>query len=472
MEPPVALQNIDHFVIVLMENRSFDHVLGYLSLPDANFHAAINGIRADQGWQDQYINESNGASYSLHSLTPTLQNIYDPPHDSPYIKTQIQSPTQGNRQAQMGGFVKSYATAKPAPSDLSLVMGYYKKDAVPTFDFFARNFAVCDRWFSSLPSGTQVNRLMAMAGQSAISDNVSSIFQFPDQALVYDWLNKNNVDWCTYQWRGFPFFTLMNNWREKILFSLNDEEGLSHFRWSPWFAQQWKAGQSIPSVVFIEPEYTNTPFPLDPNDDHSPTGVAKGQVFLAQIYNTLTSNPRLWAKTMLIVTYDEHGGFFDHEPPMAVPCLAGTTRFETTGVRVPGFVVSPYVRPGLPISRPFDHTSILSLLAERFTPGTAYSPAVAERQTHGFEPLSAVLTEQPQQLESPLLTDSPSLENFLAAHPQAPLRDDTEKAFEDAVQEMKAKHPDWLTKPQWLGSAKFLAQNALAAIERQPGTEP
>ena len=245
------------------------------------------------------------------------------------------------------------------PSDLSLVMGYYKKEAVPTFDFFARRFAVCDRWFSSLPSGTQVNRLMAMAGESAISDNVSSVFNFPNQPLVYDWLNANSIEWCSYQSRGFPFFTLMGSWREKILFSLNDEEGLSHFRWFDWFASQWKSGQSIPSVVFIEPEYTNTPLPLDPNDDHSPTGIAKGQTFLARIYNTLTSNPRLWAKTMLIVTYDEHGGFFDHEPPLPVPCTAGSTRFETTGVRVPAFVISPYVAPGVPNSQGFDHTSIL-----------------------------------------------------------------------------------------------------------------
>jgi len=467
----VALQNIDHFIIVLMENRSFDHVLGYLSLPDANFPPGLNGIRADAGWQDQYINECDGKAYPLHALTSTVQNIYDPPHDSPYIKTQIQSPTRGNRKAQMGGFAKSYSTAKPAPGDLSPVMGYYKKDAVPTFDFLARNFAVCDRWFSSLPSGTQVNRLMAMAGESTISDNVSSILKFPNQTLVYDWLNKNNIDWCSYQWGGFPFFTLMNIWREKILFSLNDEDGLSRFRWYNWFAQQWKIGQAIPSVVFIEPEYTNSPFPLDPNDDHSPTGITKGQVFLGQIYNTLISNPRLWAKSMLIVTYDEHGGFFDHEPPMPVPFTAGNVRFETTGVRVPGFVVSPYVQPGMPNSRPLDHTSILSLLAERFTPGAAYSATVEERQKHGFEPLSAILTEEPQQLEAPPISGSPALEQFLAAHPPAPLKDDTEKAFEDVVQELRVKHPGWLTKPQWSGFAKFLAQNAQAAIERQPGAE-
>ena len=369
----------------------------------------------------------------------------------------------------MGGSVQSYAKAKPAPDDLSLVMGYYQKDAVPTFDFLARHFTICDRWFSPLPSGTQVNRLMAMAGESAISNNVSSILKFPDQPLVYDWLDRNNVDWCSYQWRGFPFFTLMGTWREKILFSLNDPEGLSHFRWWNWFAQQWKTGQAIPSVVFIEPEYTNNPYPLDPNDDHSPTGVAKGQTFLAQIYNTLTSNPTLWAKTMLIVTYDEHGGFFDHEPPVPLSSVAGNgVPFDTTGIRVPGFVVSPYVQPGVPSREAFDHTSILHLLAERFTPGTPYSPAVAERQKKGnFAALSSLLGNAPYQPEPPTLSNGPALESFL--RPTRPLNDDTEKAFEDVIQEMKVKHPDWLMQPHWLGIAKFLATSAQAAIQRQPG---
>jgi len=104
----------------------------------------------------------------------------------------------------------------------------------------------------------------------------------------------------------------------------------------------------MPQVIFIEPEYTDGPH-FDPNDDHPPTGIAKGQSFLADIYTKLVANPQRWANMLMIVTYDEHGGFFDHLAPLPIPGAAGGTSFATTGVRVPGLVVSPHVAPGTSI---------------------------------------------------------------------------------------------------------------------------
>jgi len=464
----MALQDIEHVVIVLMENRSFDHMLGYLSLADANPTMVVEGLRDDPKWQAQFINDCGGKHYPLHVLHPTDQNIDDPPHDMPDIRTQITTPTHGNASAQMGGFVQSYTNASPPAHDLSAVTGYYKKNAVPTSDFFARNFCVCDHWFSALPSGTQVNRLMAMAGESKIDNNVSSIFDFLDQPLVYDWLNTNRIPWCSYQWGGFPFFTLMQSWRWKILLSLNDETGTANFRWYSKFADQWNtAGDIIPSVIFIEPEYSNNPAPIDPNDDHCPTGVAKGQQFLADIYSTLISNFARWSKTLMIVTYDEHGGFFDHMTPMQVPCEAGGYPFKTTGIRVPGFIISPFVAPGQPSSKPFDHTAILQLLAERFTPKVPFSDAVASRQMY-FDQLSSILTDRPQA-GAPLLTAKPSLEQLQAARPHYHPTDSTSKAFQGVVQELKTKHPEWLDQPRWRSLSQFLAANADAAMRLQPG---
>jgi phospholipase C len=263
----------------------------------------------------------------------------------------------------MGGFVKSYA--RVGPRDPSLVMGHYKKDAVPCFDFFARNFLICDRWFSCLPTGTQANRLMAMAGESLISDNVPNTL--PDQKLVYDWLDDQKVDWCAYQWKSFPFFFLMERWRMDMFVSLSNPRGSGRFRHYEAFDEQWRNSAPMPSVIFIEPKYTNDPLPFDPNDDHSPTGVAKGQEFVRQIYATLTGNRKRWKNTMMIITYDEHGGFFDHVPPLLVPNRSGGHDFQWTGPRVPGFIVSPHVPSGKVFSEPLDHTAILQLLAEKFT---------------------------------------------------------------------------------------------------------
>jgi phospholipase C len=464
----MALADIEHIVIVLMENRSFDHTLGYLSLADAAPTMSVDGLRDDEAWQQQFINDCKAVQYPLHDLKAIVQNINDPPHDMPDIRTQISMETHGGAFSQMGGFVQSYANARPPAHDLSEVMGYYKKDAVPTFDFFARKYCICDRWFSSLPSGTQVNRLMAMAGESKIDNNVSSISDLPDQPLVYDWLNENKIPWCCYQWASFPFFTLMQAWRWKILFSLNDESGVAHFRWYSSLAKQWSSsGEVFPNVIFIEPEYSSNPIATDPNDDHCPTGVAKGQGFLADIYDVLTSNPIRWSKTLMLVTYDEHGGFFDHVRPMSVPCEAGGYPFTTTGVRVPGFVISPFVVSGQPFSKNLDHTAILRLLAERFTASKPYSKAVAARQTY-FDQLSSVITDKPRT-DIPKLTIRPSIQHMLAARAYNRPTDPTAKAFHDVAQEIKSKHPEWLKLPRWRALSQYLAANSAEAIRLQPG---
>src|SRR5665647_1040491 len=341
----MALDDIETIVIVMLENRSFDHVCGYLSLPEADPPMDVEGLRADKAWQDQYRNDDlDGTPISIHRLKPDEQNFIDPPHEDTNIATQINTPTHGNAQPILGGFVKSYADAIPKPNDRSAVMGYYGKEAVPVFDFFARNYAICDHWFSSLPAGTQPNRLMAMGGESKIIHNVGNPLNFPDQPLVYDWLTTNIGDdaWCSYQYGGVPFFSLMTRWLNNISARRKDP-GSGHFRQYSKFAEQWNGDAPLPNVIFIEPRYTDDPSLTGyrPNDDHCPTGISHGQKFLADIYNTLISNKTRWQSTALIVTYDEHGGFFDHVPPMQVPARAGGEDFTTTGIRVPTFIVSP-----------------------------------------------------------------------------------------------------------------------------------
>ena len=259
----MALKDIDTFVIVMMENRSFDHMCGYLSLPSADPPVLVDGLRDDKAWLDRFINDDeDGTPTPIHPLPATVQNIADPPHEYTDIIPQIDTPTHADASPKMGGFVKSYWHAKPQPHDRSLVMGYYGKEAVPTFDFFARNFAICDHWYSSLPAGTQANRLMAMSGESKIAQNVSSPLDFPDQPLLYDWLFKvrGATSWCSYQWDGLPFFSLMHRWWGRIIGGLNDQFQTGLFRRYEKFAEQWQiGGDAVPDVVFIEPKYTDDP---------------------------------------------------------------------------------------------------------------------------------------------------------------------------------------------------------------------
>jgi phospholipase C len=143
---------------------------------------------------------------------------------------------------------------------------------------------------------------------------------------------------------------------------------------------------SDPEVVFVEPKYQDDPLPGKGEDDHPPASVDRGQEFLWKVYSAVTSNPARWAQTLMIVTYDEHGGFFDHVSPQSVitdpPKGSSYTSFITTGLRVPAFLISPWSRPGSVHREVLDHTSILRLLGALYG-GGKYSPAVDERDIPG-----------------------------------------------------------------------------------------
>ncbi|CAE6799310.1 hypothetical protein R69658_04888 [Paraburkholderia aspalathi] len=447
----MPVDNIKTIIVVMMENRSFDHVLGYLSLDGKD----VNGLSADPTWQENFTNLYGGKTYPIHALSPSTQLIPDPPHDRTPISTQIKTPCANGGCPELGGFVASYATRNPPPADLSMVMGYYTAGALPVYDFFAKNFTICDSWFAPLPTGTQANRLMAMAGESAISDNVSGFL--PEQSLVYDWLTAHGASWCVYQSGGFfPFFSLMPKWLPEIVTSLAlplDGNG-GRFRRYSRFKEDWTNSSNLPQVIFIEPEYTDGPHRV-PNDDHSPTGVAPGQAFLADIYQTISASKR-WDETLMIVTYDEHGGFFDHVSPLEISTDVAGYQFQTTGLRVPAFLVSPYVAPGGVFSGDLDHTSILQLLADKFNAGGTYSAPVSARTQ--LSKLSSALSETRTPGSAPKL-NVPIASNLLALTPVAPPTGFSAcaQAFRSVALKVQQDHPELLSSPNWGDLASFVA---------------
>ena len=447
-QTPISL--IDTIVIVVMENRSFDHTLGYLSLSGTD-SVPVEGLKSNPGWMDARANLFNGETFKLHRIGADY-SISDPQHDRESIRTQIELPPADHSLGKMGGFVESYAKfSKPRPTELSGVMGYYGSTSVPTFDFFARNYCVCDHWFASLPLGTQANRLMAMAGESAIVDNAP--VGLPFQKLVYDWLRENKLSWSAYQSGDFlPFFSLMPHWFLEIIVSLTSSQsgGPGHFRRYSQFKGEWQSTVAAPSVIFIEPEYTDGPHSA-PNDDHPPTGIAPGQRFLADIYNTLISCPQKWAKTMLVVTYDEHGGFFDHVPPLPIDVVAGGQNFRTTGVRVPAYIISPYARRGV-FSGHLDHTSILQLLDDRFGGGPGYSVHVNERQKHFDRLLNALVNDvgpTPElHLPTAVAVESPLGSVAKITPPRVPITPNAE-ALHGAAVKFAVNYPELISQPGW-----------------------
>jgi phospholipase C len=404
------LDHVKTIVIVMMENRSFDHMLGYLSLPPSG-RTEVEGLSSDPTWLARFTNNDGELQYQpfLNADPHTMPDDFDPPHERSDVAGNLGSLQSG--AYPMTGFVSSIPrTVSANPEVRRLVMGYFGAEQAPINDFFARNFTVCDRWFSSLPAGTQPNRLMAMSGFSMIDVNHDLL---PDQDLVYDWLTEHKVSWRVYH-QGIPFFTMMPKWVPDILLndrfrSFDDMEG--DLMSTP--------PDQLPSVIFVEPTYQDAPHLGWSTDNHAPSGINNGQEFLMQVYNAVTNSPAFWRGTLLIVDYDEHGGFFDHvSPPMIrtdpPPDASYTEPFISLGVRTPGYVISPFVRPDSVNHAVLDHISVLKLIGEKFGLNGKYSPLVDAR---GVQSLSTVLDFDNPMNDPPA---PPSLDAYLAARQPAP----------------------------------------------------
>jgi phospholipase C len=375
---PFDLNLVKTIVVVMMENRSFDHLMGYLSLPPYSL-PNVEGLRNDPNWMDKVSSVYNGSKFPPYLLTdPYDLMAADPEHERDNIAVQMGPAVNGN--FPLDGFVTNYATSKGAPpvnpGDLVPVMGYFTPPQAPVTHFFAKNFAVCDHWFSSLPAGTQPNRLMSMSGFTNIDVNQ---FPLPDQYLVYDWLTDNKIRWRVYH-ESMPFFAMMLRWIPDLLAE-------DHFRplKNLYNDVMNEPPDEFPQVIFIEPTYTDAPHIGLSTDDHAPSAVKGGQQFLLEAYRAMTLNPDVWKGTVMIVNYDEHGGFFDHVSPPAQrtdppPDAKYTTGFDTLGVRVPGFILSPFVSPQTVFNGILDHTSVLKFIALKFGNGKPYNNFVDQRK--------------------------------------------------------------------------------------------
>jgi len=430
---------IDTIVVVIMENRSFDHMLGYLSLPDYG-RDEVEGLKTDGThlpltWQPPYILPGPYTPFRMPSPRRPLPNKMDPPHERPNIATQLGP--QANGIYPMKGFIQSYGDKINVNGvNQPVVMGYFTGEDLPTTHFFAENFLICDHWFSALPAGTQPNRLMAMSGTSRIDLNRKGLI--PEQQLVFKWLNDRGIRWRVYN-EGIPFFSLMKSQWPAIF-------ELKFYRPFTSLAHDIKneAGSTFPQVIFVEPRYTNAPHVDAPHDDHAPSAVDGGQRFLMEVYAAITANPARWKKSVLIVTYDEHGGFFDHVSPPRIPTTAPAgayPAFESLGVRVPAFVISPFVEPRSVFHHPMDHTAILQFLGERFGNGH-YSPAVDTRINAGLESISAVLSLSDARVDIP---PPPGVSQGFTTSMAVPF-DSMSQAFNEAFAGLNARFPDEVSK--------------------------
>jgi phospholipase C len=386
------LHGIDHIVVVMLENRSFDHMLGYLSLPAEQGGKGRTNVDGLTGPGDN-VNSYDNTSYPIHHLDQTAfgGEAEDPDHSGRSVDEQLSEDGKG--------FVSNFAriskarAAKlgvPAP-DPGLVMGYYDAGDLPVYDHLAAEYCVVDRWFSSVPGATWPNRLYSVTGRAAGSrDDVSPpIYALPSFPR---YLDEHSVDW---RWYSFdpgtlraidPAYRLSNHHR----FSFLDSRKLSTLERAvgelteegPSFLDDVAEG-TLPAVSWIDPRFKDLRvLGPDSNDDHPPSDVIAGQDLILTIYHALSSAPT-WARTLLVITYDEHGGFYDHvRPPAAVD---DDHEFQRLGVRVPALLVAPLVAAGssstglLGQDFHFDHTSIIKTILTRFCNSGGQIPVLTSR---------------------------------------------------------------------------------------------
>jgi len=346
----MAEDPIEHVIVLMLENRSFDHMLGGLTA-ELNLDGAL-----PQGPVPRSNKDSTGTSYpQVAGASRTIR--FDPHHEHSHVVAQMAG---GN-----AGFVDDFSRAFPTstPADRAEIMKYHED--LPALHALARSFMVCDHWYSSVPGPTWTNRFFVHSGTSIgrvemPNGILDANLHWYDQITVYDRLNERNKLWAIY-YGDIPQSLMLVNQLEPH----NARNYKKMVQFYQDVAQHPKA--AFPAYSFIEPSY------YDPgaNDDHPTHDVAAGDRLIANVYNALRANEDLWSKCLLVVLYDEHGGFYDHEiPPGTVPPDHHQEEytFDQLGLRVPAILVSPWMNKGV-LNKAFDHTSLLKYLTDKWNLG-------------------------------------------------------------------------------------------------------
>ena len=448
---------IAHVIVLTLENRSFDHMIGacQATKPEIDGIPPAGPPRSNP-FQGRTYDQQDGAARIVAD---------DPRHETPHVLVQMKPDSAGTPNS---GFVEDYATAYPMLTDDARreVMRYHARGALPALHALAENFTVCDRWFSSVPGPTWTNRLFLMSGTSlgrvTMPGGLMDLnLHWYDQPTLFDRLNERSREWAVYRGDTPLSLLLTHQW---------EPENLARYKpMRDFFADvAVREPGSFPAFAFIEPAY------MEPgaNDDHPSHDILAGEALIASVYNALRANEPLWNASLLVILFDEHGGFYDHvAPPAAIPPDHHQEEyaFDRLGVRVPALLVSPFAANAV-FKQPLDHTSLLKYLIEKWQLGP-----LGERTANAASFAAAL--QGPRRTDTPASIPSvPAQLAYPAAPPRQPLNDHQTAlvALSHALESMTGEDPavvaarsrQLLTGPQSQIDAAvervdaFLARNA------------
>lgn len=417
---------VEHVIVLTLENRSFDHMLGCLQQIKQLDGIPVSGpARANEYAGRSYPQQPYGSGDGRFVAD-------NPMHEHPDVMVQLEKDSSGNDNS---GFVKDYAQSYPQLTDVGRgeVMKYHPLDSLPAMHTVARHFTVCDHWFSSLPGPTWPNRLFLMSGTSLgrvkMAQGIMDLnLHWYHQPSIFDRLNERNKSWRVYCGDVPLTLLLVHQWEP--------ENAARHRPMTEFYKDVAGHPQKkFPDFAWIEPAY------LQPgaNDDHPPHDVLESEVLIARIYNALRANGELWKSTLLVVIFDEHGGFYDHvTPPATEPPDHHQEEytFDRLGVRVPVIMVSPWVGDAV-LTDQFDHTSLLKYLIDKWELGPL-GQRTAQAKTFARAILSQSRTDTPISLPFPQTVSvvQPPAVKHLTNHQSAII------ALSHALESMSADDPN------------------------------
>lgn len=344
--PDPTASGIEHIVVVMMENRSFDHYLGWL--PGAD------GRQAGLHFQDK-----QGQWHATHPLAPMYQNCGQADPDHSYQGGRIQYD-----DGRCDGWLK-------AGTDDLFPIGYYQQKDLSFLGQAVPDWTTFDRYFCSILGPTYTNRFFMHAAQTDRLSNTATVSKLP---TVWDRCADAGLTHA-YYFSDIPFTAL---WGTKYL---------PISRPYASFLADAAVGM-LPQVSFLDPRFGGESQGIS-NDDHPAADIRNGEAFLAEVYQAVTSSPN-WDSTVLVITYDEWGGFFDHVAPPKGPISSVERSLGydgRLGFRVPTVVISPFARRGhIEHAEYYDHTSILRLIEWRWNlPPLTLRDAQARNLAHALD---------------------------------------------------------------------------------------
>jgi len=352
----------DHFVVLMLENRSFDHLFGYLGIGDGVPSGGFTNYVKPGDPQSGAFSTQKGGDYTSvgqgpsHSLKQTNVQLFGETHPTPSVD---------HGTPPLNGFVDSFKTAlthdlgrSPTKNELQQVMNCFDPIQLPVLSTLAKSFVLCDRWFADVPGPTMPNRAYVHAATSqGYTDNADWRPQFNCDTL-YDRINADpSRSWRSYYHDEDDILELYPNLEKNptnhVLFESNFVNDV--------------AGDRLATYSFITPAFIGSPqHPV--NSMHAPADVRPAEKLAADVYGALQANPNVWKKTLLIVVFDEHGGYVDHVPPPATVSpdgIPGRTDkpwlvpfdFKRLGLRVPAILISPWFKAAVD-STVYSHSTI------------------------------------------------------------------------------------------------------------------